>query len=100
MSEDEDTITLVRAEQDPNYGDLRVFIDSPYEARDDINGDEDGLDFDEYHQKWSNTVDWAEDGYWLVDADGVHEVAEHLKEAGWDIESELPIEIYVPEDFQ
>lgn len=93
------TITFVRAEEDPKYGTLKVFVDSPFEAREDINGDNE-LDFDTHHQKWSNRTDWAEDGYWLLDADSIHDAAEHLQEAGWEIESDLPIEIYVPEDFE
>jgi hypothetical protein len=96
----DDVITFERAEQHPRYKDLKVFVDSPYEARDIINGDEKGLDFDEFHQSWSSNIDWAEDGYWLIDADKIHLAAKHFKEHGWDIESELPIEIYVPEDFE
>lgn len=94
----EDTIRFVRAEQHPKYEDLKVFVESPYEAREDINGDN-GLKWEEFHQTWSDGVQWAEDGYWLIDAEMIHEAAEHLSNAGWEIESDLPIEIYVPENY-
>lgn len=72
---DRPTVEIVE-EYENQYGDQRLRLDTPYEARDAMNG----LEWHDAHQDYD-----PDSQTWLVDADALELVTEALDEAGFDL---------------